>query len=221
MITNKPYIEHFPGKSSNIYSEYIESHKYDKFNKPNNLSIISVITPECLNSSCLNIQCENSNVDIINPLNDRFVKWNRYDKPKYILEGLIQSTTDYSLVLDGNDVLITQDLYNIIEDFKIFDCDILYNSTCYNSPKIILDDIDKSSMGKYRYLNAGVCIGKTDKLIEFYLMVKHCIDEDFHHYDSEQYYIKKVFGKIIDRDDIDINIKYDYENLLFKCMHNR
>ena len=215
------FVRHFPGKSAIKFSDYINENKYNKFSLPENISIVSVITKEYQGKACLDIQCENNGTPLINPLKDRYVKWNRYDKPKYILNGLNSVKTEYTLVLDGNDTLIINDLDNLVEEAKnYYNCKVLFNATCYNYPKMVIDDINRRYFGRYKYLNAGVAFGKTEDLKWFYEIVKNEVDKDFHHIDSEQYYVRKAFDII--NETIDKNyVKFDYNNELFECMHMR
>lgn len=218
--SNMPFVRHFPGKSANKFADWIEEHKEFKFTKPDNISLLSVITKECQDSSCLAHQCKINEINLVNPLNDRFVRWNRYDKAKYVLEGLNNIDTEYTLVLDGNDTLIINNLDDLVDKFNSFNCKVLFNATCYNYPKMIIDDIVRRYMGRYRYINAGVCFGKTEDLKWLYELVICEIEKDFHHVDSEQYYVRKAFEKVYQYIS-ETDVKFDHENLLFECMHMR
>ena len=74
---------------------------------------------------------------------------------------------------------------------------------------------DRYKYGIYNYLNAGICIGKTDALIEFYQecwdIAKYDSKNPYH--SSEQYYVRKVFDTHQD------TVFFDWDCRFFQIWH--
>lgn len=118
--------------------------------------------------------------------------------------------------MDGNDAVIMDDLDTLIDKYKTYSKDIIYNATCWRFPQIIVDYVaDRYKYGIYNCLNAGICIGKTESLIPFYQealdIAKYDGKNPYH--SSEQYYIRKVFDKYQD------TVFFDYDCRFFQIWH--
>lgn len=123
--------------------------------------------------------------------------------------------TEYALILDGADVCIMSDLSDIVERFKTYDKDIIFNATIRRFPQVEIDYIEnRELLGKYCYFNAGCCIGKTKALLEFYQECQKVIRTDRHKNPSEQYYVRQVFNKHQDK------VFIDYDCKIFQVWHN-
>lgn len=211
---NNILIGHFPGKTKQEFFDLINKVKDIKFALPDNITIISLITPEQIPYSPLVYQVIENNYKYLNIVNDRYMRWEKANKAKLIYESLLQSPTEYSLILDGNDVVILDDLTDIINRFNAYGKKVLFNPTFYMYPHIKVDDVpNREKLGKYCYLNAGCCFGKTLDLINFYKKVKNEINKDNHPIESEQYYVRKVFDKNQD------TVFFDYKCSIFQCFH--
>ena len=213
---NKILIAHFPGQTKHENLELINELKEREFILPNNIDIVSVITKDCLKTSSLNYQLKKNNYTYINSVKDRIMSWSRCGKIYHVLDSLKESSKEYSLILDGNDVVILSDLTDLVSLFESYNKKIIFNSTIWMYPHVIVDNVhNRGQYGEYCYLNAGCAFGKTEDLIQFYELAIKELEKDSNHkkVDSEQYYIRKVFDK---HQDI---VFFDYECKLFQCWH--
>ena len=210
-------IGHFAGQSRIVSKDVLEDGKNRPFWKPYNVEIISIITKSYLNddNTALDYQMRRCKVDYINPAKNYIGKWNNTKKVKFILKALKQCKTEYVLILDGADVCIISDLSDIVERFKTYDKDIIFNATIRRFPQVEIDHIpNRELLGKYCYFNAGCCIGKTKALLEFYQECQKVIRTDRHKNPSEQYYVRQVFNKHQDK------VFIDYDCKIFQVWHN-
>lgn len=212
---NEININHFPGNTRQICNDVIENTKHTKISLPNNLTIITITTSDCV--SPLIEQLEENSIRYVNPLSEISslqCNWKNTDKIKYIRDALDEVNTECVLILDGSDVTINS-LDGIIEKFESTGLDILYNASCWRFPNEPIDFVENRYMlGEFNYLNAGACIGKTEALKNFY---SECVDE-LNTYrkrviDSEQYFVRKVFDKHQDK------IFFDWECKIFQVWH--
>ena len=215
---NPILIAHFPGQSRTIENnlKIINEAINRKVHIPDNITIVSPITDDTLQSSPLAIQLKNNGTEYINPLLGKKVIWRPHEKLKYVLEGLKEVKTEYSLIMDGNDSVIMADLDTLIEKYKTYDKEIMYNATCWRYPQTNVDYVEnRYQYGIYNYLNAGICIGKTEPLIEFYQEAWDLAELDGKnpYHQSEQWYIRKIFDKHQD------TVFFDYECRFFQIWH--
>lgn len=204
---NKIYICHFPGDSELLQKEVYNHLKKQKFKINNNISIISIVNNDCLNSCLLYKQ-----YNFIYNKNALNKEWHMPDKIKYILELLKDINTEYCIITDARDVLITANLdNNFINNFLDYNCDILYNATISKYPKLTLqsDYHIKGKSGKFKYLNAGLCIGKTKSLLDWY---QYLNNNFIYESESEQYILRKLYNN-------SFNIKIDGKRKLFRTCH--
>ena len=208
------YILHFPGNGIDGH-EYIVSenlHRHIELN--DNISIISIMDRNCYNTSPLVEQCNFNNIPIYNgAINEN--SWNNTKKINYILEDLDTITTEYALILDGRDVIITHDLDNeFLKKVNSFESPIVYNGTPAAYPDVPIESIREivTIDGKQKYLNAGVCIGRVDALKKAYnyaLDLKNNMPDN----NSEQLIIRKVKHTHPDL------ITHDSKNAIFRIVH--
>ena len=211
---NNILIGHFPGQTKNQFYNILQQALNIKFKIPENITIISPITPDQIPYSPLVTQLVNNNYKYINIVYDRYMRWEKSQKPFLIYDSLLQCPTEYALILDGNDVVIMDDLTDIIDRFNTYNKKVLFNPTFYMYPHIKVDDVpNREKLGKYCHLNAGCCFGKTIDLINFYKEVKKEVNKDHCPVDSEQYYVRKVFNKHQDE------VFFDYKCKIFQCWH--
>lgn len=209
-------IAHFPGQSRITSKEVLDEGKQTRFYKPYNVDIVSVITPSYLNddNTALDYQLRLNEISYINPAKKHIGKWTNSKKVAYIIKGLKQCKQEYVLVLDGADVCVMSDLTDIVERFKTYKKDIIFNATVWHYPKVEIDNVeDRKQYGKYCYLNAGCCIGKKEALIKFYEECYRLIRQERRKNPSEQFYVRQVFDKHKDK------VFFDYECKIFQIWH--
>lgn len=216
--TNYPIqIAHFAGQSRIDSHDVLEAGKQTNFYKPYNVEIISIITRSYLgdDNTTLDYQLRLNNISYLNPAKNYIGKWSNPKKVGFIIKALKQCKQEYALILDGADVCIMSDLSDIVERFKTYDKEILFNATIRRFPKCEIDHVEnREQYGKYCYFNAGCCIGKTSALLKFYEEVQRVIKADKHRNPSEQYYVRQVFAKHQD------TVFFDYDCKIFQIWHN-
>lgn len=215
---NPVSILHFPGKQKIKMKDVIDEFKEFQVSLPSNLTIISVITPDYISTSPLHYQLSKSNIKYINPVPENFKMWINKDKPNYVCQALKKVKTEYCLVLDGNDVVIVDQLDDIIRKFEGYGKDIIFNATSNRFPDLPVDSIDGLNdierpklFGPFCYLNAGCCIGRTKALKKFYKEV--AIDCNISSVPSEQYHIRKVMNKHQNK------VFFDYDCRIFQVFN--
>jgi hypothetical protein len=204
---NKILVAHFPDKLKEKYKDFINTNKEIIFSKPDNIDIISPITKDQI--SPLDYQLNKNNISYINPLRNKDINWNQPDKIKYVLEGLKISNNEYALILDGNDVIILNDLTNLIDIFNTYNKKIIYNADVFRYPNII---IEKERPFRFSKLNAGICFGKREDLIVFYEKALNFYNNSNKENKTEQFYIRNVAKD-------DENVDIDYECRFFQIFY--
>lgn len=213
---NNAKIIHFPGRVKDSRENIIKELSEVKIsNVPSNLQIITCVDKKSINNSCLIHQLKKSNIDFINAAEDKDISdWTNSKKIPLYYEALQKVNKEYSLLLDGTDVVILGDISNIINDYKIYNKDILFNATSATYPPIFIERIENNlRFGKFNKFNAGCCIGKTKSLIKFYeegLNLLNNTSDDDEWKDSEQYHLRKVFAMNMD------NVWFDYIGRVFQ-----
>ena len=183
MILEQFRIVHCPGKlnSDAKLSGFYDDAETIKFNLSDQLSVVSVMNEACLKNSPLMKQFRANNLNLIIPDSTRnIINWKNTYKIDGIIEALEKIKTPYTLLLDGRDVKVVGNLdESLISMFETFEADIVFNGSdgIYPSPKLD-NEFGNAKLNKYKYfnfpfINAGVCIGRTDKLKEFYLECKN------------------------------------------------
>ncbi|MDR1755241.1 MAG: hypothetical protein LBR74_10185 [Eubacterium sp.] len=212
---NEVMIAHFPGSCKLIKRELLNSLTDTVFYIPDNIDIISVITDDCLENAPLHKQLLHNKIRYINPVKGKKINWVMTMKIPLILDGLIESKKEYSLVLDGLDVVIISDLNGIIEKFLTYNKKVLFNATIWKLPGMLTETLkNRQQYGKYKFLNAGCCFGKTKDLIDFYKYVKEVFESSRETKKSEQYFIRKAFDKRQEE------VFFDYECKIFQVWHS-
>ena len=210
---------HFPGQQKNTYADKIDTwSKKITIPKPHDISIVSIMTDDVMDKSPLHKQLTNSDIKYYNVQIGK--QWINKHKPRYVVEALKQCPTTFTLVTDGNDVVLVDDLDNLVLPFLSYEKSIIYNATSNRFPDIPLeyipyvDDapgIRQVLFGPFCYLNAGVCFGYTQDLIGFYEAVAEATDLE--NVPSEQYYVRKLFGLNQDK------VFFDYDCRMFQAFN--
>ena len=208
-------IAHFQGSSSIAFSKFLEQIKKESLtNFPEDLTILSIWTND--NKCVLYQQLKENNIPIINCYIPTDMDWMNPYKITCILEALKNIKTKYTLILDGYDVVI-YNFDNIIQKFKSFNAGVVFNASKNNYPPYFDDNTKLNKSSKFRYLNAGCCIGDTDKLIEFYNEVNNFyILHPTNKWNSEQLIVRNVYKNYCKYDDSYNLIKLDSECLIFQ-----
>jgi hypothetical protein len=202
-------IGHFQGESLRAYFVIADSFMENKIVLPKDLSIVTCFN--CYDWAIFPQQLDKNKIHYINKCK-KDASWKNTDKIMYICQALMEVGTKYTLISDGNDVIINT-LEGIIDKFKEQKALIVYNATKNNFPNIHIDKIvDRDWMGDFRYFNAGLCIGYTSDLIEFYTEALELLDSGTieNPLESEQLIIRHIFSKYTD------TVKFDYECDLFQ-----
>lgn len=104
-----------------------------------------------------------------------------YKKIQLLYDYLKFVKTPYLMVLDDYDLLMFRDPLEAVEKFKKMNCEILFNGdisfwpTAYDKYPILMDwknFFDKVARGRWRYLNAGAYIAKTEFFRNFIKKLK-------------------------------------------------
>ena len=165
-----------------LFSRYIEI--------PNNLQIVTCSNNE--ENSILIRQLRINRIPYINVV-PQYCQWDNRDKIKYIIDALDRVTSEYVLILDANDVLLEDNLIMTLKAFIDSGKRLIYNATRSNYPEVRIGIVkDFKKRGKFRYFNAGCCIGYTEYAKKFYRHALKYIDID-NPWKSEQYIIRHAF----------------------------
>ena len=206
-LNTKPLIVHAQGTShkTDKWLNIIKSnHLIDKTTLSNDITILTFAS-ENIDFSLVK-QLDNNGIDYINAAYSK--GWKNTNKIDNILNIIDSISTPYILCLDAVDVLLSYDLSDLIDRFKSFDCDILYNASITNYPNIC-KDFEETESG-FKYLNSGAFIGKIEYIKEFYQYIKSL--GDFSEFsDSDQFKVRLARQKY--------NIKVDTECFIFQTLN--
>ena len=208
------HVLHFPGHGLGDFIHIIDINKKRKFTILPDISIISTMNRSCWESSPIKYQCELNSITIYNTAL-REAEWNNTLKIDHILRCLDQISTQYALLVDGRDVVITADLdEKFIEKFKKFNKPILYNGTPAAYPKVAIEPLEElfQIRGKQKFLNAGVCFGEVEALKTFYTRCAE-ISATLPDNKSEQLIVRMA------RQEMKELVAIDHVNELFRICH--
>ena len=213
---NKDFnIAHFQGKASKDFESImldIKEHTLEEV--PEDMAIISIWTSD--NKCILNQQLQKNNINLINCYIPTDEAWTNPYKIQCILKTLKSLKTKYALILDGYDVVINS-FKDIISKFESFNAGVVFNASKNNYPFVLWDRSKACSNSKFRYLNAGCCIGYTDKLIEFYEKVfKEYQNRPTNRWNSEQLIVRRAYKPYKDYSDDYNLIKLDTKCDIFQ-----
>lgn len=205
------YIGHFQGNEIKKTLDIVETYSTKKINISPRISVITAFTDK--SKAITALQLELSNMPYVNACTDLYSKWSNVDKIKYFVNQLEKTTTEYSLLVDGYDVLFFKDLdENFINKFDYMGTKILYNATKNNYPKVEADVVlNREFLGEFKYLNAGVVFGRTKDLLDFYKEVLEISKREdiMNVWKSEQLYVRLAAnGKSY--------VKFDHQCMLFQ-----
>lgn len=208
---NHVYIAHFQGNAIKNYLEEVSILSNQKVSVSSKISIITTFFKK--ENALTALQMENSNISYVNAYVETEKKWSNVDKIQLFVNQLEKTTTPYSLLVDGHDVLFLRDLEEeFIEEYEHFGKEIVYNATKNNHPNCEIDEVEnRDELGEFKYLNAGVVFGKTEALLRLYKEILELTkdEEIINPWKSEQMYVR--IG--INRKE---NVTFDHQCVLFQ-----
>tara|TARA_B100000424_G_C22884184_1_gene470485 strand:+ start:254 stop:1021 length:768 start_codon:yes stop_codon:yes gene_type:complete len=149
-------------------------------------------------------------------------QWNgAIDKFLYFLDGIENMTVKekYILFVDSRDVLFVKDLKEIEKRYKRYfkNYGLVFNgeTNCYPNKDLAVAYPHQDK--KYKYLNAGMCMGRTDFIMETFPKLK----EHFTDYEknwSEQGVWTNIFFDYLKKYESDSPITLDYDCKIFQCL---
>ncbi|MDR1754391.1 MAG: hypothetical protein LBR74_05730 [Eubacterium sp.] len=204
------YAAHFQGNCHVYWMPFVAELSARKVTLPKDLTIVTVASvPE---KNMLIKQLKHSDTPFINDAESSGI-WKNTKKIGYIIKSLERVSTQYVLVLDAGDVLLSGDLTGIVKTFKEYGKKLIFGATKSNHPNMSIDMIsDRDFRGEFKYINAGTCIGETGYALEFYRAAKDILDngELDNPINSEQFIIRHTFK------DRTTDVDFDYECSLFQ-----
>lgn len=185
-------IAHFQGSTSTTFANFMQDIWDRELSPaPDDLTILSIWTTD--EKCVLYQQLKQNNIPVINCYIPREEAWSNPYKIECILKALKEIETKYILILDGYDVVI-YNWDNLITKFKQFNAGIVFNASKNNYPAYFGDQPTRQHSSKFRYLNAGCCIGYKEALIEFYEKVNEFYEtQPMNRWNSEQFIVRNIY----------------------------
>jgi len=198
-----PNVLHFPGKGRHIFGDFLNGLcESDPGVPPGDITVITFTDSEARErESPLPRQLRKVNVPFVNA-GLRFQRdkgmyghWRNYLKCKYLCETLPTVTTEYVLILDADDVAI-QRFDGILDNFREYNLPVLFGATLSRFPDMEIDVVkNRGSLGPFKNLNAGTCIGETRRVLEFYRRCCVVEPEEVLLNRGEQHTVRQVFNE--------------------------
>ncbi|MDE7264618.1 MAG: hypothetical protein K2N64_08160 [Anaeroplasmataceae bacterium] len=208
---NEVYIGHFQGNAIKHFLDIVEEYSSNQITISPRVGVITTFTDK--NQAITALQLELSNMPYVNACPEGKTEWTNIDKIKCYVDALEKSTNEYSLLVDGYDVLFFKNIDDeFISKFESMGKKIMFNATKNNHPNVSIDVVEnRDELGEFKYLNAGVVFGKTEDLLEFYKEVLEMTSRKdiMNPWRSEQLYVRMTAnGKEY--------VGFDYNCLLFQ-----
>lgn len=165
---NVPYIGHFQGNAMKNYTDIVEEFSSKAVSITPRISVITAFNKK--ENAIAALQLELSSASYTNACTNFEKEWNNVDKIGYYVEELSKTTSEYTLLVDANDVIFFKNLDDdFIQKFESMNKKIIFNATKNNHPNFELDKVEnRDALGEFKYLNAGVVFGRTEDLLAFY-----------------------------------------------------
>ena len=201
-----PNVFHFPGVGRNIFRDFLHGIRDSNPGAPpDDLTVITFTDSEEREKKApLTRQMKKAKAPFTNAGlrfqrdKDLYKEWKNFLKCKYLCEVLPTVTTRYVLILDADDVAV-QTFDGILDNFRKYNLPVLFGATLARFPDEEIDTVEnRDSLGPFNYLNAGTCIGETEKVLEFYLQCCKVEPEDVLLNRGEQHTVRQVFDKCQD-----------------------
>lgn len=208
---NSVYIGHFQGNAMKYFLDIVEEYSMNRVTISPRVSVITNFTNK--KQAITALQLELSNMPYVNACPEETKKWSNVDKIKNYVDTLEKTTSEFSLLVDGYDVLFFRDIDDeFIQKFNEMQKKILFNATKNNHPNFEIDYVEnREELGEFKYLNAGVVFGRTEDLLSFYREVLDLTQKTdiMNPWQSEQLYVRIAANGKED-------ISYDHECHLFQ-----
>lgn len=141
--------------------------------------------------------------------------WQNPLKIELAVEHTKRIDTEYTLVTDARDVMLTGRLDDIVDRFQRYDKKILFAATKNNYPDMMIDQVrDRDFMYPFMYLNAGCAFGRTEDLHRFYTRASELKREIENPDFSEQFVIRHAFAEDTE------SVGFDWRCSIFQCFSN-
>mgnify|MGYP000047808915 CR=1 FL=1 len=181
---------HFCGYSKKNLSSYLYRMSQQTVMKPSNATIIT-FAQEHLYYPLIE-QLTKSGISYVNLAED-IIGWENTLKPSLILQSLEKVTTEYAVILDAADVVLTESFSDIVELYQTYGKDILFSGNSVQYPNVPLDSLtSRECWGTEKYINSGCIIGKKAALKTFFTAVVAGGNEN-NKWKSDQYMVRAVF----------------------------
>ena len=181
---------HFCGYSKKNLSSYLYRMSRQTVSLPSDVTIIT-FAQEHLHYPLVE-QLEKSGIPYLNPAKD-VIGWENTLKPSLTVQALDDVTTDYAVILDASDVVLTEAFGDIVENFLSYGKDILISGNSVQYPNVSLDSLtNRESWGTEKYINSGCVIGKKAALKTFFEAVVAGGNQN-NKWKSDQYMVRAVF----------------------------
>jgi len=217
----KPEINAFQTSDTEISKPYIRSQKWTNMNNYE-IQVVTVATEKVDGYNRFIDSCNKYNIPCITlGMGKNWEGLDLQNSPggghkvtlfkEYI--NKLNEDNDNRIVIftDSYDVVFNSNLYDIVNKFINFDCDILFAAEIYCWPdKTLIKDYPYTE-SKFKYLNSGGIIGNVKsyrKLLEF--SIKNSDDDQL-------YYTLSFLNKGIHLNKL--NIKLDYNCEIFQCLN--
>lgn len=205
------FIGHFQGNVMKKWVDVIENYSTFKVVIDPRVSVITAFTEK--NKAITALQLEISNMPYVNACPIGETEWTNIDKIKYYVDALEKTTSEYTLLVDGYDVLFLRNIdEEFIRKFELIGHNVLFNATKNNYPNFEIDQIEnRDLLGNFKYLNAGVAFGKTAELLKFYKEVLALTKRTdiINPWNSEQLYVRMASNG-------NDKVGFDYQCILFQ-----
>lgn len=144
------------------------------------------------------------------------------DKPKFVYRAIKAGVinTEFIIFCDSWDLVFTTTPEEVIEKFLEFNCDLVISAERNCFPNDLKEEYDKlPSTSSFKYLNSGLIVGYTQKLLETLeaMKVEEIPDDYFDgqknvHF-NDQFEYQKIFLQQL------VHIKLDYQQILSRTLH--
>lgn len=201
---------HFQGGTHVGFTNIVEHIKKQNLSLPHNIEIVTACNiPD---HAMLINQLNDNNISYHNKA-EKGGYWNNLKKIGYIHEALKDVKSEYVLILDAGDVLLTPSVKDILQLFRSYSKKLIFGATKNNYPDLLIDKIqDRDFRGEFRYLNAGTCFGTTEYCKIFYKKASDILNEQriYNPAKSEQLIIRHAFKYATEE------VDFDYKCRLFQ-----
>lgn len=212
---DQPNIFHFQGQSRYHYAPLFKEISAQEIDNDSRIHILTIATDT--NLSPVIRQMERNNVSFINLWNNSYYcSWTNIKKIELIIDQLSKlQNKDIVLMMDGYDTAI-RSLNGLYEKFVNNPYKILFNGTKHNWPHIRIDRYrDRDFVGDFCYFNAGVVMGYTKELLDFYQSSLKYIGLE-NPWKSEQFIIRHAWAEHSEEESRQID--FDHHCRLFQTM---